>query len=254
MMYGSHAIGANNPPPINLSDLLDPAVLQDQLGLDHARLVSRRDALLAGVARFHTSHGAGIASEEDAAAATDFVRQIKASAKEAETQHAAIKRPVLNAGKAIDGFFKAGISERLTAAARGIEDVLTAYSTEKMMTARREAERVRAAAEEEAKRVAAAAERTLHPELLDQAIAAEAAAERARKVEGASTATMSRTRGDLGGVVSLRSRWTFRVTDPVLIPREYLMVDETKLNAAIRGGMRELPGVEVYDDVRSVVR
>lgn len=49
--------------------------------------------------------------------------------------------------------------------------------------------------------------------------------------------------------LSKRENWTFRVVDPALIPREYLMIDETKVRGVVRAmkGETRIPGIEVYD-------
>lgn len=43
--------------------------------------------------------------------------------------------------------------------------------------------------------------------------------------------------------------WKFQVEEAGLVPREYLMVDERLIRQAIAGGVREIPGVRVYEDV-----
>ena len=62
-----------------------------------------------------------------------------------------------------------------------------------------------------------------------------------------------RVRGALGSVATPSKRWVFRVTNELLVPREFLMVDERLIRAAVKEGVREIPGVEVYEeDVISV--
>ena len=50
--------------------------------------------------------------------------------------------------------------------------------------------------------------------------------------------------------VSFRKKWTFRVTDPLKVPREYLTVDEVKIGGVVRAmeGKINIPGVEVYSE------
>lgn len=50
--------------------------------------------------------------------------------------------------------------------------------------------------------------------------------------------------------VSTSKRWTFRIVNPAIIPREYLMVDEQKIGSVVRA-MKEktnIPGIEVYSE------
>lgn len=47
---------------------------------------------------------------------------------------------------------------------------------------------------------------------------------------------------------SIRTLWRWRMKNPNLIPREYLMVDEKKINGIVNSlkGATKIPGVEVY--------
>lgn len=44
--------------------------------------------------------------------------------------------------------------------------------------------------------------------------------------------------------------WKHEVIDEKLIPRTYLMVDDQAIKTAIRGGIREIPGVRIYEDTQ----
>jgi len=56
------------------------------------------------------------------------------------------------------------------------------------------------------------------------------------------------------GTVYEKKRWTFKIVDFEKIPREYLMVDSKRVNAAIRAGVREIPGIEIYQEVEIATR
>jgi len=45
-----------------------------------------------------------------------------------------------------------------------------------------------------------------------------------------------------------RPVWTFKVIDPQLVPREFLVVDEKAIRAAIAKGVRDLPGVTIWQE------
>lgn len=51
-----------------------------------------------------------------------------------------------------------------------------------------------------------------------------------------------------------RTQWTFEVVDPALVPREYLTVDEKAIRAAVKAGVREIPGVRIYEEFVTVIR
>jgi colicin import membrane protein len=48
--------------------------------------------------------------------------------------------------------------------------------------------------------------------------------------------------------ISTRKLWAFRITDPALIPREYLLIDEQKIGGVVRAlkDATNIPGVEAY--------
>ena len=46
--------------------------------------------------------------------------------------------------------------------------------------------------------------------------------------------------------VSFTERWEWSVTDLSKIPREYLRVDEAKINGAVKSGLRDIPGVHIF--------
>lgn len=45
-----------------------------------------------------------------------------------------------------------------------------------------------------------------------------------------------------------RKVWKFEVLDPAIVPREFLMVDEKAIRAAIAEGARTIPGVNIFQD------
>lgn len=42
--------------------------------------------------------------------------------------------------------------------------------------------------------------------------------------------------------------WKYEITDPDAIPRTYLTPDLAKINAAVKGGLREIPGVRIFSE------
>lgn len=51
-----------------------------------------------------------------------------------------------------------------------------------------------------------------------------------------------------------RRHWTYRVIDETQIPRDCLSEDSKKINAKIKAGVREIPGLQIYEDVSLSVR
>jgi len=61
-------------------------------------------------------------------------------------------------------------------------------------------------------------------------------------------------RGGLGSSTSMRANWVHEVLDPDLIPSKYLMVNESAVKAAIKSGVREIPGIKIWNDEQAVIR
>lgn len=56
------------------------------------------------------------------------------------------------------------------------------------------------------------------------------------------------------GSASQRKVWSFEVENPEAVPREYLMVDEKKVRDAVRMGVRDIAGVKIFEDTKTVFR
>lgn len=61
-------------------------------------------------------------------------------------------------------------------------------------------------------------------------------------------------RGENGTTVHTRKKMSFKIIDESLIPREYLSPDSKKINNAIKLGIWEIPGIEVYEEEITAVR
>lgn len=254
-------LGDNNPPP----DLLVGDALRFELETNNASLVKRRDELLAAEARIPA-----IEDDDVAQRVTDFVKQVAAAAKAADTARVGAKEPYLEGGRTVDGFFK-HISDPLLDLKKRVEGKLTKYLREKEAAERRRREEeARLAREEEdrLRREREEAERAVRDQqTLDNAIAAETAEQQAaadtvnaEKAAAAKPAELSRTRGEYGGLSSLRTEWTFADLDREEIDlealRHHLTVDglEKAVRSFVKAGGRELRGVRIFQDTRAVVR
>lgn len=261
-------IGDNRGPP-----LFTPADLQLQLGEDHAALFKRRDDLLAGEERVPP-----IDNDEEAAKLGDFIRQITALARKAEGARVTAKEPFLEAERAVDGFFKQIVTP-LDNPGRGakpglkqrLQDKLTAYQVEqeKKERARREeaARLAREAEEREAERARQKAAEMRNQQELDDALDAQANADKAAvdaadatRAAQAKPADLSRVRGDMGAVASLRTFWDFKDLSRVRVAleplREHLPMDglERAVRSFVRAGGRRLDGVTIYERKETQVR
>jgi hypothetical protein len=234
----------------------DAAVLAALWARDHAALLARRDQLLEAFSRFEAAHGDGIKADEVAGRAADFSRLLAREADAAETVRKGLKAPLLAASRALDRFFKTDLSDRLAAAAAQVEKLLGVWQRARVEAERGLREAAAQAAREAADRLAAEAMQSGDASLLQQARQADDAAQRAEIALHGGLAAVARTAGEGGAVASLKSNWTYEVVDIAQVPREWLMIADRKVRAALRGedGLRDIPGLRIYNDPQIVVR
>lgn len=233
------AIGGNNPPDVTEQT-------QVELNERHADILKRAADVLAGVERAPTE----IKDDETAGKVADLIRMIGSVTKAGEAAHKIAKAPHLEAGRAVDGWLKK-MSEPLVAAKVRLQRPLDAFLRAKADAERRRREEEAKALEEAAAREAAAMQT---PAQMDAAIATEERAAEAKEAAHAKPAEMARTRGDYGGIATLRTTWKHEVTDVAQVPREYLMVNDAAIKAAVKAGTRTIPGVRIFQDQSAMVR
>ena len=253
------AIGDNLPPA-------DADPLRERLAETHADLETRKDDLLEGA----THVPMVVKDEETAGKVADYIKQIAACMKNSESHRKKEKEEYLELGRQVDGFFKK-IYEPLGKAKKEIERRLTLYQREVEAEERRVRQKAELAAREEAERAVRAAEEAAaaieKEDDLEKAVEAEeraktarADAEKAKMAAEVKAAELTRTRGDYGGVASLRTRWTGHLTARSDVDLEKLRqhLSEEALSKAIRSyvkaGGRELAGARIYEDTSTVVR
>ena len=54
------------------------------------------------------------------------------------------------------------------------------------------------------------------------------------------------TKAEVATSTTTVKRWVWEIVDEKEIPREYLQVSSTAVNAAVRDGVREIPGIKIY--------
>ena len=52
----------------------------------------------------------------------------------------------------------------------------------------------------------------------------------------------------------LRTQWVGEIEDPKKVPKEYCVPDQKLINQAVKMGVREIPGVKIYEKVSAVHR
>jgi hypothetical protein len=240
-----------NSPRVDLASALDPNLLTDYLDEQYASHRAAAVVLCDRYERFLVATKDGIADEHICGIATDFREQVKAGIADCDKTRSAIKAPVLQAQRLIDGAAKA-ISDPLANLLPIIEQRIAAF-----LAAKARAERE--AAEREAQRLAAAALDAMHQNdhgevTNDVAIEALQAAQEAEARATASLPELSRVRSVHNSVAGLSDNWEYGITHPDLVPRQFLMVNDAAVKAAIKGGAREIPGLSIFNSPRVYTR
>jgi hypothetical protein len=52
---------------------------------------------------------------------------------------------------------------------------------------------------------------------------------------------------------SITKVWSYELLDLNAVPREYLTIDDTKVKTAIKSGVREIPGILIYQKDQLVI-
>lgn len=251
-------LGHNQPPE---ADRLDAAALLERLRRDHEELLRRFVELEHGAGRVPSE----ILNEEQAQRAADFIAQCHTATGQADKAHKSEKAPYLACSRVVDRFF-------LDRVKRFAEDVIapvnaaSALYLEKKRQRQRQAEaaqRQRALeeqrrAEAEAQRLAAeAAAATNRQKAADLGRQAEEAQERAETAATIAEAPPApvRIHGDYGTTAYAKERYLWEVVDPFKIPMKYLRTNDEVISQDInRGGVREIPGLRIWQENKFIVR
>ena len=222
----------SNTPHIDLTASLNPDAIEWWLSYQYAEHEAAINALLERFVKFTDVTAHGINDDFTAGHAADFARDLKASANALDEKRTQIKKPVLHAQRLIDGFARK-LSDRVASAVREVEARVTAYLKVKEAEARAKLEA------EEAARAAVADDIALAT--LDQETAATAL-------------ELTRTRGVGGALTALKTVWTYEVEDITKVPTHLLQVNDAAVRAAIRSGMRDIPGLRIVNEAKAFVR
>lgn len=208
-------LGHNQPP------------LADRLALDHAELVKSATEAAALV----PDQIRAIETDEEAAAYTDTAADIKAVIAEADAAFKAEKAPWLEGGRTVEAFFsfRGTLDAAVKRLRRALDDRAGA-----LLAARRKAEQ---AAAEKARKEA---------EAFDEPAPVMAAAPVREVARVVSIAT--------GNKASASIKWRGEVVDIDALPRQYMRANQDAIDAAIKGGVRAIPGVRIFEEVRTAIR
>ena len=216
-LINPRAVAGDNQPP-----------LADRLKADHADLLKRA----AEAGDLVPEQLRPIESDEDAGAYAEIAKTLKGVLSAVEAARKKEKDQILKDGRTIDGHF-AKIAEPVKAAADRVVAEINAFQTKKL----EEQRRLQREADERARKEAEAFEEPPPP------VAAPVVVKEAACVVGFS-----------GTKAAASVKWVHEVTDAAQVPREFLMVNEAAIKAAIAGGRRDIPGVRIFEQVRTAIR
>lgn len=176
--------------------------------------------------------------------AADFLTKVKVRVKRLDTLKESLTRPFADALKDARNKFKM-LSEPYENMEFTIKTKMNEYIRVREEKARREAEEARKKAEEENAR------------LLAEQEAAKAKGEEVKELEPVEAAPVEAPKIQArteAGMVYTQKRWAVKVIDESQVPREWLCIDQKKVNEAIKTGVREIPGLEIFEESTVSVR
>jgi len=65
---------------------------------------------------------------------------------------------------------------------------------------------------------------------------------------------LTRTRGVGGALTALKDNWVAELADITKVPAAYLQLNDSVVKAAIKTGVRDIPGIRIWNDARAFVR
>lgn len=182
-----------------------------------------------------------IASEADSATASGWLIEVNKMKREIEKKRIFYTAPLLAHKKLIDDDFKQHL-QPLHRADSALRNSLVTWNAQQARLRREEEARLRKQQAEEEKKRAELAKANAQPEPppLPPPVVA--------------PAIPKTTRPTGGGAVTEKKFWAFDVVDETKIPREYCVPDVGKIRSLVRAGIREIPGVNIYEKSSLSVR
>lgn len=181
-----------------------------------------------------------ITGDAAVAEATDILSWIARAKKQVEEKRRFFVKPLQDQVASINQLFK-GLVAPLEQADKTLRDKILHYRQEQERLRRAEMERLRKLQEKEQKRLERQAAKTggppPPPPVMPVAVEAQA----------------KTVRGDMG-TVSARMVWDFEIVDPSKVPNEYRVINEKAIRAAVKAGVRSLPGVRIFQREELSVR
>ncbi len=194
-----------------------------------------------------------IANDYDVSMATELLSQVKSRAKAIETLRVLIVQPFNDQVKQINNMFKSQIEplEKIEANVKRAIVVFRQMQEEILRKEREEQERARREEMQrlEQERLAAAEANAPLEEVQALEAKQEDLALKPITIEPQKTSVRSTS-----GTMSAKKIWKFEVTDATMLPFEYLTPNEVAIRRAMQDGIRDIPGVRMYQEESISIR
>jgi hypothetical protein len=214
--------------------------MQPDLSTDQsvAALAPERETLLARVASLKIRDQSGYTE------AAAWLKSIKGFLKAIEDARTRITKPINDSLREVNAQAKEAAAPFLESEQK-IKRAMIVFSDEQDRIAREEQRRQNELAAKEQARLKEIADRAAAK---GQTVKAEQFEERAQAV----MSPIVQTAAPKVAGVSIPKVWTFEITDEDLIPREYLIVDESRIRRVVTAlkGDTKIPGVRVFETKR----
>ena len=173
--------------------------------------------------------------------ATDFGKKITKLVKDVDLARKAATEPLKAAISQTEAPYK-NLAAELEKIKRTLDSKMSGYLAEKRKK-REELERIER--EKQAEALRKAQEEAAMNGKVEDVQAIEVAVEHVETMPIKSTVSV---RGFTGASASSRKIWKYEITEPDLIPRNYCEPSAAKINAAVKSGVREIPGVRIFEE------
>lgn len=223
--------------PENATDLLDQ------------READKLDLFLGELAQVEADMPTAVPDQITLHTVNDHLGRLLKVDKEIEALRRARLRPLEAETRSVNDLIRP-ITTKIRAMEDALRRLVIGWEQAEQARVAREREAARLAAEQAAREQAEAEARAASAKSAKARAAAEALAQEAAQRVDAALVTV--TQEPMRGVRSehattgVRYEWSVEVVDEALVPRQYLVVDLPRLRAAVKSGVREIPGCNVF--------
>ena len=198
------------------------------------------DAYKPSIERYRTQLPPEVKTQDEANITTRIAGAAKSEIKLIETKRKDITAPINDVVKKINGLCKE-VTDPLTEIENLAKKRLNSFHAFQEMERQKIAEAERQRAVEEQKRLdAKAKELGVEAPIVPEILAPEK-----------TNSTCTRTEH---GTSYTKKIWSFTIQNASEIPLEYLIIDERKIKEAVKAGIRNIPGVNIYEQSSVAIR